>query len=150
MWLLVIPFLVLTSFTGSGPAVAAAPEVIERATWPGGGPPAFATRQGAAARGTARGEGRNHGRDVEFARWREDTSSRSDRDGPRLDVNACSYEDLLRLPGIGPKKARAILEERGRRPFRSVHDLRRVKGIGPRTVQRLAPYVTAGAAKAGD
>ncbi len=149
MWFLVVPFLLLTSFMGSGPAVAAAPEVIERVTWPGGGPPAFMAR-GTDARGKARAERRGPGRDIELARRPEDTTSRPEPDGPPLDVNACSYEDLLRLPGIGPKKARAILEERGRRPFRSVHDLRRVKGIGPKTIRRLAPSVMAGPVKAGD
>lgn len=146
MWSLVIPFMLLTSFMGAGPAVAAAPEAIERATWFGGRLLTFATRNGV----EAPADGRVRGANVEFARRPEDAPGRSGQDTPRLDVNACSYEDLLRLPGIGPKKARAILEERGRRPFRGVHDLRRVKGIGPGTVRRLAPYVTAGPAKGGD
>lgn len=150
MWFLAIPFLFLTSFMGAGPAVAAAEEVIERVTWPGGGPRTFSTREGVEARARDPEEGRGRGPDIEVTRWREDTSSRSDREGPRLDVNACSYEELLRLPGIGPKKARAILEERGRRPFRGVHDLTRVKGIGPRTVRRLAPHVMAVPVKGGD
>lgn len=67
-----------------------------------------------------------------------------------LDLNTCSYSDLLQLPGIGPKKAKAILEEREKRPFRSVSDLARVKGIGPKTVKRLAPYLTVGRSKRGE
>ena len=38
-------------------------------------------------------------------------------------------------------RARAILDERGRRPFRSVADLRRVNGVGPKTLARIAPLL---------
>lgn len=61
----------------------------------------------------------------------------------KTDINSCTFEDLVRLPGIGPKKARAILDERSKRPFRNIHDLTRVKGIGQKTVRKLAPYITA-------
>jgi len=38
----------------------------------------------------------------------------------------------------------AILETRSRRPFRDTGDLVRVKGIGPRTLERLEPWIRAG------
>ncbi len=82
--------------------------------------------------------------DEREARLAEASGEVLGKDAPKVDINSCSYEDLLRLPGIGPKKARAILEERSKRVFRSVHDLKRVKGIGAKTVQRLTPYVRAG------
>ena len=58
-----------------------------------------------------------------------------------VDVNRASAEELQRLPGIGPRKAAALLEARAVRPFRRASDLRRVKGFGARTVQRLAPLM---------
>lgn len=61
---------------------------------------------------------------------------------PRIAVNRAAPEELERLPGIGPRKAAALVEARGQRPFKRPSDLRRVKGFGARTVQRLAPLVT--------
>jgi competence protein ComEA len=58
-----------------------------------------------------------------------------------INVNIASFEDLQRLPGIGPKMARRIIDERQKAPFRSVAELRRVPGIGPKTLERLRPYV---------
>ena len=55
----------------------------------------------------------------------------------RVNVNRAGEADLQRLPGIGPALAGRILEERKKRPFRSVKDLERVRGIGPATAARL-------------
>jgi competence ComEA-like helix-hairpin-helix protein len=63
--------------------------------------------------------------------------------GERLDPNTASEEELDRLPGIGPAAARAIVESRGAEgPFADVGALTRVRGIGPATVERLAPLLT--------
>jgi competence protein ComEA len=61
-----------------------------------------------------------------------------------IDVNTATAAELRKLPGIGPKLSQAILDERGRAPFKSVDDLRRVHGIGAKTLDRLRPYVTVG------
>lgn len=61
--------------------------------------------------------------------------------GP-LDLNLAGEADLLRLPGIGPAKARAIVAYRqARGPFAAVGDLAGVSGIGPATLARLAGLV---------
>jgi competence protein ComEA len=57
-------------------------------------------------------------------------------------LNTATLDDLERLPGIGPKRAAAILELRqklGR--FRQVEDLMRVKGVGRATLKKLRPIV---------
>jgi len=65
--------------------------------------------------------------------------------GRPVDVNSASAEELEKLPGIGPKTAQAVVEDRERNgPFRSVDDLGRVKGIGPKKLEALRPLVTAG------
>lgn len=48
------------------------------------------------------------------------------------------------LPGIGPALSKAIVDERNpaRDPFRNPDDLERVHGIGPRTVERIRPFLT--------
>jgi competence protein ComEA len=57
-------------------------------------------------------------------------------------LNTATFEDLRRLPGIGDKRANAILALRaqlGR--FRAVEDLLKVKGIGRAMLKRLRPLV---------
>ncbi len=58
-----------------------------------------------------------------------------------VDVNRASVAELQHLPGIGPKRAAAIVAERARQPFRNADDLRRVPGIGPKTLARLRPLI---------
>lgn len=60
----------------------------------------------------------------------------------RLDLNRAGQADLETLPGIGPSKARAILETRSRvGGFRRVEDLDAVPGIGAKTLESLRPHV---------
>jgi len=57
-------------------------------------------------------------------------------------LNTATLEDLRRLPGIGPKKAEAILALRTKLgKFRRAEDLLRVKGIGRGTFKKLKPLV---------
>lgn len=64
-----------------------------------------------------------------------------------VDINTANESQLEALPGIGPKKAREILGDRqANGPFSSVEDLRRVKGIGDKTIADLRAQVTAGSA----
>ncbi len=53
-----------------------------------------------------------------------------------IDLNSADEQSLVGLKGIGPAKARAIVEERKRNgPFKSLDDVHaRVKGIGPLTI----------------
>lgn len=70
-----------------------------------------------------------------------DHAKRATVDDP-VTLNTATLEDLERLPGIGPKRAAAILELRqklGR--FRQVEDLMRVKGVGRATLKKLRPIV---------
>ena len=60
---------------------------------------------------------------------------------PPINVNTASEMELQRLPDIGPVKAQAIVAARASGPFQSVNDLDRVKGIGPKTLERLRPFV---------
>jgi competence ComEA-like helix-hairpin-helix protein len=62
-----------------------------------------------------------------------------------VDVNTATVAQLDLLPGIGPKRAQAIIDERTEGgPFRSLDDLERVHGIGPRTVEKLRALATSG------
>jgi competence protein ComEA len=57
-------------------------------------------------------------------------------------LNLATEEDLRRLPGVGPKRAKAILALRARlKRFSRVEDLLKVKGLGRRSLARLRPLV---------
>jgi len=56
----------------------------------------------------------------------------------RVNINAATMAELEMLPGIGPALARRIIEDRDAHgPFQTLDALDRVKGIGPRTIDRL-------------
>ncbi len=60
--------------------------------------------------------------------------------GERIDVDRASAQELQRLPGVGPALARRIVEARSRGgPFGDTAALRRVEGIGPSKLKRMAP-----------
>jgi competence ComEA-like helix-hairpin-helix protein len=60
-----------------------------------------------------------------------------------LSLNSASASELDALPGIGPARAAAILQERQERgPFTSVEDLSRVPGLGPSAIARLRDRVS--------
>jgi len=59
-----------------------------------------------------------------------------------LDLNAADSLALLSLPGIGPAYAARILAyRRAHGRFTSVEELRQVKGIGPKRLERLRAFV---------
>jgi competence protein ComEA len=63
-------------------------------------------------------------------------------DAELVELNSADAEDLERLPGIGPSRARAILELRARmKRFTRVEDLMRVRGIGRATFRKLRPLI---------
>jgi competence protein ComEA len=60
----------------------------------------------------------------------------------RVDLNAATYNDLVRLPGIGPVMAQRIIDFRAANgAFKRLQDLRKVKGIGAKTYEKLAPLL---------
>ena len=68
--------------------------------------------------------------------------TRATSDDPVI-LNTANVDDLRRLPGIGEKRANAILALRSRLGgrFRAIEDLLKVKGIGRATLRRLRPLV---------
>jgi len=60
-----------------------------------------------------------------------------------IDLNRATAAELQLLPGIGPAMAERILQYRKQlHGFRSVDDLDGVRGIGPKTLEKIRPFVT--------
>ncbi len=74
-----------------------------------------------------------------------DTTASANPGATRVDLNRADVVELDRLPGIGPVLARRIVEHRSRHgPFRRIEELRAVRGVGPRLLERLRPHVRLG------
>ena len=60
-----------------------------------------------------------------------------------VNLNTCTYEDLVSIDGIGDTKAQAILEYRDYLGgYTNVSQLKEIKGIGDSTFAKIEPYVT--------
>jgi competence protein ComEA len=61
----------------------------------------------------------------------------------QIDINTAGWVEWTQLRGIGQTLALRIVADRDQNgPFRSVDDLRRVKGIGPKTLARIRDSLT--------
>ena len=61
----------------------------------------------------------------------------------KINLNSASAEELDALPRIGPKVAQRMVEYRtAHNGFKTVDELRNVKGIGPKVLEAIRPYLT--------
>jgi competence protein ComEA len=59
-----------------------------------------------------------------------------------VDINKAEWPELAELPDIGETMARRIVDSRKSvGAFQDHNDLRRVRGIGPRTLEKMKPYL---------
>ena len=60
----------------------------------------------------------------------------------QLEINSATWVEWLQLEGIGDTLSHRIVEDREQNgPFESIDDLQRVKGIGPKTIERIRPWL---------
>lgn len=66
-----------------------------------------------------------------------------------ININTASAAELASIKGIGPSKAQAIVDHRDKNGgFKSVDDLKLVRGIGDKMLEQLRPQVTIDGAQA--
>src|SRR5262249_33172421 len=60
----------------------------------------------------------------------------------KVDINTAEVNELITIPEVGQILAQRIVQYRQQHgPYRTVDDLRHVRGIGPKTLERLKVYV---------
>ena len=61
----------------------------------------------------------------------------------KININSATAAELDSLSGIGPTKAQAIVDYRNQNgPFRTIDDLLNVPGIGPKTLDAIRDQIT--------
>ncbi len=68
--------------------------------------------------------------------------------GERVDLNRATVSELMRLPGVGEKRAQAIVAHRSKQPFRRPEDVLAVKGLGPAWFAKVKANLGVGGAPA--
>jgi len=68
--------------------------------------------------------------------------------GERIDLNSATAAELMRLPGVGRKRAEAIVATRDKRPFRKADEVLRVKGLSQSWFSKVKGMLTVGEAPA--
>jgi competence protein ComEA len=59
-----------------------------------------------------------------------------------VDINTAGWSEIAQLPDLGETLARRIVDDRRQRgPFLDHDQLRRVRGIGPKTLEKMKPYL---------
>ena len=59
-----------------------------------------------------------------------------------VNINTADQSALESINGIGPAKAKAIIEYRKHEKFVTVDDLTKVKGFGEKIVEKIKPEIT--------
>lgn len=60
----------------------------------------------------------------------------------QIDINQAPWPELSLMPNIGEQLAKRIVADRTERgPFKDLEELRRVRGIGPKTLESMKPFL---------
>ncbi|MCS5349235.1 helix-hairpin-helix domain-containing protein [Staphylococcus aureus] len=61
----------------------------------------------------------------------------------KVNLNTASASELMSVPGVGQTKANAIIEHRNQQgAFQDIEELKKVKGFGSKTFEKLKSYFT--------
>jgi competence ComEA-like helix-hairpin-helix protein len=147
----ILVLLILLAVAGLGLAVShwrrARPDAVDyleqldRAPAPSSNLSAPRSGDGAAPPNSAEREPRSPRRRIEPRA--PEHSAPADTPADPLDLNRATIDDLTRLPGIGPALAGRIVDARDTDgPFTGVDELRRIRGMSARKVDKLRALVT--------
>ena len=80
---------------------------------------------------------------VALTEMSQQTTSQGEAENNVININKASEEELQEIPGIGPSKAKAIIEYRETNgTFTSKEQMKEISGIGEKTYEKLESYIT--------
>lgn len=67
--------------------------------------------------------------------------------GGRIDINRAGEDDLLVVPRMKPEFARAIVDHRRQKAWKTVEELEEIPGVGRKTAEKWKDYLEVGIVK---
>ncbi len=64
--------------------------------------------------------------------------------GEKVNINTATPDQLVKLPGIGKVLAQRIVEYRAKTPFKTIEEIKNVKGIGDKEFAKIKDLITVG------
>src|SRR5581483_4355113 len=64
--------------------------------------------------------------------------------GEKVNINIATPDQLVKLPGIGKVLAQRIVEYRAKTPFKTIEEIKNVKGIGDKEFAKIKDSITVG------
>lgn len=69
------------------------------------------------------------------------TTTIGGKESGKININTCSKEELVSLPGIGDVIANRIIEYRSTTPFKTIEDIKNVSGIGDKKFEGIKELI---------
>ncbi|WP_217644037.1 helix-hairpin-helix domain-containing protein [Bacillus sp. cl95] len=70
------------------------------------------------------------------------TGSKQEDSPDKINLNQANETELQMIPGVGPAKAKAIIEYRESTGFKTIDDIKNISGIGDKTFEKLKDFIT--------
>lgn len=70
-----------------------------------------------------------------------DINNNNNNNNQLIDINTCTIDELLTLPGIGKSKANNIIEYRKKNKFNTINDIMNVSGISESLFNKIKEYI---------
>lgn len=79
--------------------------------------------------------------DLEISTESSESSNMALDESGKININTCTKEELIKLPGIGEVIAGRIIDFRTENPFKSIDDIKSVSGVGDKKFEGIQELI---------